>query len=278
MKKNFRTFFSQKPKKKCENRQMRSLSTKKSAFFVLTGVQTVYIWNAAAAGALCWPHGSLRECVEGVVLVAADVVEIARANEYFDDSLSGGAGETGEALDVGTTHEGVGLEVVGDEGLDFVERDIGGVGLFGRTFEAELLAVAYEGLLGSEHDALGRNAGCTYLCGIVNGRSGEGEGEGTEAFEAHAVAVGEVFADNLLDGGDGGVNIGSIEGASCGHSLNDLLEGDGTFGHYSGVIYFRSFGIGVGVGIKFERYCHNYDVLCSAASLRACVFFINNII
>lgn len=200
------------------------------------------------------------------MLVAADVVEEARVDEHLDDALSGGAGEAGNALDVGTTHEGICLEIVGDEGLDLVERDIGRVGLLSRAFEAELLAVSNEGLLGCKNYALGRNAGGTHFGGIIYGRRSEGEGERTETFEAHAVTVGEVFANDLLNGGDGGMNIGSIKRASCRHCLNDFLQGDGTFGHYSWVVYFRSIGVRIRIGIEFERYCHNDDVLGIAAS------------
>lgn len=138
--------------------------------------------------------------------------------------------------------------------------------------------MADEGFLGSKDDTLGRNTCSAHLGGIVDGRSREGEGEGSETFESHAVAIGEVLTDHLFDGGNCGVNISSIECASCGYGLYDLLERDGTFGHYSGVIHFGSLGIGVGVGIEFKRYSHNYDVLCCAALIRACGWYINNII
>lgn len=78
----------------------------------------------------------LCESVEGVVLVTADIVEISRAHKTFDDALSGGAGESCDAFNVGTTDEGVGLEIVLNESLDFVERDVGRVGLLCRAFEA----------------------------------------------------------------------------------------------------------------------------------------------
>lgn len=201
------------------------------------------------------------------MLVSADVVKIARTYERFDDALGSGAGESCEALDVGTTHKRIGLEIVSDEGLDLVERDVGRVGLLSGALETEFLAMADEGLLRSEDYALGGDACSAHLGGIFYGRGSKGERERAKAFEAHAVTVGEVFANDLFDGGDGGMNIGSIEGASCGNSLNDFLKRHGTLGYYSGVVDFRGVRIGVGVGIEFERYSHNYDVLCSAASV-----------
>lgn len=114
-----------------------------------------------------------------------------------------------------------------------------------------------EEFLGREDDALHGNVLRTDFAGIVDFGGGEGEGEGAEAVEAHAVAIGQVFTDDLFDGGHCGMKVGCAEGASSGNRLHDFLQRHSTFCNHSWVIAFRGFRIRIGIGVEFKRDCHN---------------------
>lgn len=191
------------------------------------------------------------------MLVAADILEEASCKEGLDGALGGALGESEEAFDVDAAEELAGLKVLADGGFSLVERNFGRVGLFSRSFETEFLAVGHEEFLRREDDALHGNVLRTDLAGIVDFGGGEGEGEGAEAVEAHAVAIGQVFTDDLFDGGHCGMKVGCAEGASSGNRLHDFLQRHSTFCNHSGVIALRGFRIRIGIGVEFKRDCHN---------------------
>ncbi len=94
-----------------------------------------------------------------------------------------------------------------------------------------------KGLAGTELAADGLELLLHVVVFLVGGAvAAEGEVEGTEQSEAHAVAFGEFLSQFLLEAVEHGAEVGAGERGTVGHGLGDVVERDGIGSERGGVV------------------------------------------